>query len=119
MSRPTVTRTRLRPARLPDARGRSGRFVPEPLMAPTGVRAALPPDLAARLRALRGITTRPIRVGFGMGTPEPAAPAGALADGVLVGSALVAVAERHAGTAQLGPRVGDLVAALKAPLGRG
>ena len=82
----------------------------------TGARRELPEDLAQNLRALRTVTTRPICVGFGIGTPEQAALAGGLADGVIVGSAIVGLVERHAGTRELVPAVGDFIAALKAPL---
>ena len=69
----------------------------------TGARESLPADLAAtvararrsargRRRASDGIL--PIAVGFGISTPGAARRAAALADGVVVGSALVAVAER-------------------------
>lgn len=85
----------------------------------TGERAALPADLAQQLRALRAITTKPVCVGFGIGTPEHAAEVGRLADGVIVGSAIVRLIERHAGTPDLIPRVGDFIAALKAPLRAG
>ena len=82
----------------------------------TGERAALAPELAQQLRALRAITTKPVCVGFGIGTPEQAAEVGRVADGVIVGSAIVRLVERHGGTAELLPRVGDFIASLKAPL---
>jgi tryptophan synthase alpha chain len=82
----------------------------------TGARAELAPDLAGHLRALRGITTKPICVGFGIGTPEQARLVGDYADGVIVGSAVVSLVERHAGSPELVSRVGDFIAALKAPL---
>ena len=82
----------------------------------TGARRDLPADLAEHLRALRGITTKPICVGFGIGTPEQAALVGKAADGVIVGSAIVTLVERHAGSSALLTEVGDFIAALKAPL---
>jgi tryptophan synthase alpha chain len=82
----------------------------------TGEREALPPGLEAQVRALRLLTTKPICVGFGIGRPEQAAAVGRLADGVIVGSAIVRLIEERAGTADLVARVGDFVAALKAPL---
>ena len=62
---------------------------------PTGARAALPPDLARDRapRARGGAARLPVAVGFGIGTPEAARRAARLADGVVVGSALVAAAE--------------------------
>lgn len=82
----------------------------------TGTRSELPADLTANLRTLRGITTKPICVGFGISTPEQAALVGRDADGVIVGSAIVALVERHAASPDLLGTVGDFIAALKAPL---
>jgi tryptophan synthase alpha chain len=82
----------------------------------TGARAELPPDLTQHLRVLRGLTTKPICVGFGIGTAEQAALVGRVADGVIVGSAIVTLVERHAGSRELLSQVGDFIAALKAPL---
>lgn len=82
----------------------------------TGARRDLPPDLTEHLRALRTITTKPICVGFGIATPEHAALVGKVADGVIVGSAIVNLVERHAGSPRLLAEVGDFIAALKAPL---
>ncbi len=82
----------------------------------TGVRADLPPDLVALLRTLRGVTTKPVCVGFGISTPEQAEMVGRVADGVIVGSAIVHLVERHAGSAELVPEVGRFIASLKTPL---
>jgi tryptophan synthase alpha chain len=51
------------------------------------------------LREVRKVSDLPVCVGFGVSTAEHARHAGALADGVIVGSALVAAAER-AGTVE-------------------
>jgi tryptophan synthase alpha chain len=82
----------------------------------TGTRTELPSDLTANLRALRGITTKPVCVGFGISTPEQAGLVGQHADGVIVGSAIVALVERHAGSPDLLRTIGDFIASLKAPL---
>jgi tryptophan synthase alpha chain len=82
----------------------------------TGERRELPADLAAQVRTLRAATTKPVCVGFGISTPEQSASVGRLADGVVVGSAIVRTVEAHAGTAALVERVGEFIAALKAPL---
>lgn len=60
----------------------------------TGARAELPPDLANTVAALRQATALPICVGFGISRPEQAAAVARMADGVVVGSALVAAAGR-------------------------
>ena len=55
----------------------------------TGARHSLPGDLQAFVQRARAVTTIPLAVGFGITTPQQAADVGALADGVIVGSALV------------------------------
>jgi tryptophan synthase alpha chain len=55
----------------------------------TGSRQALPPDLAQLVGRIRRVTSTPVCVGFGVSTPEQAAEVARLADGVIVGSALV------------------------------
>jgi tryptophan synthase alpha chain len=55
----------------------------------TGVRDAVPPDLAAHLKRIREATALPVAVGFGIATPAQAGQAARLADGVVVGSAIV------------------------------
>jgi tryptophan synthase alpha chain len=82
----------------------------------TGARAELPTDLVQHLRVLRGLTTKPVCVGFGIGSPEQADLVGRFADGVIVGSAIVSLIERHVGSSELLREVGDFIAALKAPL---
>jgi tryptophan synthase alpha chain len=82
----------------------------------TGERAAVPDDLEAQVRALRLVTTKPICVGFGISRPEHAAAVGRLADGVIVGSAIVRVVEERAGAPSLVTDVGDVIASLKEPL---
>jgi len=82
----------------------------------TGERTELPPDLAAQVRALRLVTTKPVCVGFGIGRPEQAAAVGRLADGVVVGSAIVRAVEERLGSPSLVTEVGDFIATLKEPL---
>ena len=55
----------------------------------TGVREALPSELAAMLQTLRQQTTLPLAVGFGISRPEQVKELRGLADGVIVGSAVV------------------------------
>lgn len=55
----------------------------------TGARDRVPEDLEAQVRRVRGATTLPIAVGFGIGTAAQAAAAARWADGVVVGSALM------------------------------
>ena len=60
----------------------------------TGAREALSAGLAREVAALRAATDVPVAVGFGISTAEQAATVGRIADGVVVGSALVERLER-------------------------
>lgn len=53
-------------------------------------------EVADRLKAIRAHTRLPVGVGFGIGSPEAAAGVAALADAVIVGSALVRRMEEFA-----------------------
>ncbi len=55
----------------------------------TGARHQLAPEWRQHVRQLKLITTKPICVGFGISTPRQAAEVGRVADGVIVGSALI------------------------------
>jgi tryptophan synthase alpha chain len=55
----------------------------------TGERDALPEDLAREVKAARRRVSMPVAVGFGISSPEQAAAVARIADGVVVGSALV------------------------------
>jgi tryptophan synthase alpha chain len=55
----------------------------------TGARSELPPDLADFVRRVRACTDLPLAVGFGIATGAQAAAVAQIADGVIVGSALV------------------------------
>jgi tryptophan synthase alpha chain len=55
----------------------------------TGARRALPPDLAKFVERVRGVVDKPLAVGFGISTPDQASMVAGLADGVIIGSALI------------------------------
>jgi tryptophan synthase alpha chain len=59
----------------------------------TGARAELSPALAGLVDRSRRATDKPLYAGFGISTPEHAAAAAALADGIVVGSRALEVAE--------------------------
>ncbi|HEX9303931.1 MAG TPA: tryptophan synthase subunit alpha [Thermoanaerobaculia bacterium] len=62
----------------------------------TGIRDSFPADLRGTVaRARRAAGDLPVAVGFGISTPAAARLAARLADGVVVGSALVAAAEEN------------------------
>jgi tryptophan synthase alpha chain len=60
----------------------------------TGASRSLAADLADSVQRVRGATSLPVAVGFGISNAEQAAAVGRLADGVVVGSALVDVLGR-------------------------
>jgi tryptophan synthase alpha chain len=61
------------------------------------VRAIAAGDVATEVARLRGHTALPVTVGFGIKTPEQAATVGRFADGVVVGTAIVAKVAEAAG----------------------
>ncbi len=63
----------------------------------TGARTELPPGLAAFVARVRRHTDLPLAVGFGIGTGPQAAAVADIADGVIVGSALVKAAAQPDG----------------------
>ncbi|MDR7482284.1 MAG: tryptophan synthase subunit alpha [Armatimonadota bacterium] len=87
----------------------------------TGARTDLAGDVGALVGRLRRHTALPACVGFGISTPEHARQVASVADGVIVGSAVVALVEQHAAAA--GEALERFVRALRAgvdaaPVGR-
>jgi len=78
----------------------------------TGARDRLSPAFAGLVARARAVTDLPLYAGFGIATPEQAASAAKLADGVVVGSRAVEVAE--AGPEALREYVRSLRAAIDA-----
>jgi tryptophan synthase alpha chain len=77
----------------------------------TGARAELPEDLVERVREIRTAVGLPVAVGFGISTPEQARAVRRVAEGVVVGSALIkAIDEKGAEGAA------EFVAGLRAAL---
>ena len=79
----------------------------------TGAQAELAVNLAAEVAAVRASTPLPVAVGFGISTPEQAATVAGLANGVVVGSAVVDALERGG----VG-RAAELVRSLRAAIDR-
>jgi tryptophan synthase alpha chain len=76
----------------------------------TGARREVSPELAALVERTRAVTKAPLYAGFGISTPAHARAAAELADGVVVGSRAVEVAEE--GPRALRGYVGSLRVAL-------
>ncbi|MBI3609102.1 MAG: tryptophan synthase subunit alpha [Nitrospirae bacterium] len=82
----------------------------------TGITGASLTDLSevkTKLSAIRRITDQPIAVGFGISTPEQAGAVAGMADGVIVGSAIVRLIEEHMEDSDLPIRVAAFVKQLK------
>jgi tryptophan synthase alpha chain len=75
----------------------------------TGERAELPVELTDLVSRVRAATRLPVAVGFGVSTPEHAAGVATIADGVIVGSALV---RRQDDPVALSEFIGALVSAV-------
>jgi tryptophan synthase alpha chain len=63
----------------------------------TGARQSFHANLADFIGSVRARTATPLAVGFGISTPEQAAAIGRLADGVIVGSALINAVDQATG----------------------
>jgi tryptophan synthase alpha chain len=61
----------------------------------TGARTSIAADLDESVKRVRQATALPVAVGFGISTPEQARTVGGMADGVVVGSALVEILGRE------------------------
>ena len=80
----------------------------------TGVRSEIKTDLASIVEAIRRNTEIPCAIGFGISTPEQAARMAGLADGVIVGSAIVRLIEKYG--RQAPEHVGRYVKEMKAAI---
>jgi len=85
----------------------------------TGARADLAADLAERLGHIRGFTDLPLAVGFGVANSDHVAEVCGLADGAIVGSALVKVVEANVEAPDLAAKVEAFVAELARGTRRG
>jgi len=83
-------------------------------MGVTGVRGEMGGGLGATIAELRRETGAPLAVGFGIHSPEQAASVARIADGVIVGSAIVKIAAELGDAA--GPAIFEYVAKMKAAL---
>lgn len=81
----------------------------------TGARTEVATDIGMMVGQIRSTASLPVAVGFGISTPEQAAAVACLADGVVVGSALVKLFEQYSGD-ELIARVTDAVRSLKGAL---
>ena len=80
-------------------------------MGVTGMRSEIKTDLAAILEVVRGASSIPTAVGFGINTPKQAGEIAKITDGVIVGSAIVKIIEKHGENA--GSHIYDYVKSMK------
>ena len=77
----------------------------------TGTRSEIKTDLALIVDVARQHTSVPCAIGFGISTPEQAKKMSAISDGVIVGSAIIKLLEKHGTSAP--PYIGEFVRTMK------
>jgi tryptophan synthase alpha chain len=82
----------------------------------TGARRELGTELRSLIERLRARTDAPLVAGFGISTPAQASAAAELADGVIVGSALIARVSRAGGPDEAVGVAGDFVRSISAAI---
>lgn len=78
----------------------------------TGVRNEIKSDLTSIVKVIRENTNIPCAIGFGISTPEQAGAMSAIADGAIVGSAIIKLLAEYGQDAP--KHIGDYVRAMKA-----
>ena len=86
-------------------------------MGVTGIRSEINTDLTSITAAIRSVTQIPVAIGFGIHSPQQAEQMAKIADGVIVGSAIVKIAAEHG--AQTGPHIYRYVKEMKEAVIRG
>jgi tryptophan synthase alpha chain len=79
----------------------------------TGTAVPMPDDVRRDVKRLKGMTALPVAVGFGISTPAQAAAIAPLADGVVVGSALVRLIGDKGGNTDLIPAAASFAAEIR------
>lgn len=75
----------------------------------TGAQTSIATGIAEMVAHIKSTTDVPVCVGFGISNPEQAATVAAMADGVVVGSAIVKLIEKHGSSASVAQEVGAFV----------
>ena len=88
---PTTSTDRIKPIALSS----SGFIYYISLTGVTGVQSALPSKVSADLKRIKKMTDKPVCVGFGISTPEQVKAIARVADGVIVGSAIVKEIQKY------------------------
>lgn len=82
----------------------------------TGEQASLSEAAAPLAQRMRELTDLPLAIGFGISTPAQVAEVAKIADGVVVGSAIVKFIERHASDPNLAEKLEEFTRQLTAPI---
>ena len=75
----------------------------------TGAQISIATGIAEQVTLIRSATSVPVCVGFGISTPEQARAVAGMADGVVVGSAIVKLIGQNGAAPDLAARVGAFV----------
>ena len=82
----------------------------------TGARQILPGDILRHVQAVKRASQTPVCVGFGISTAEQVRALSRVADGVIVGSAIIKEIEKQTGKSTLVRQVSRMVQGLTSPL---
>jgi tryptophan synthase alpha chain len=80
-------------------------------MGVTGIRGKITTDLDSITKAIKSVSSVPLAIGFGIHTPAQASQMAKIADGIIVGSAIVKIAAEHGKEA--GPHIYRYVKEMK------
>ncbi len=80
-------------------------------MGVTGIRTQIKTDLKSILASIKEVTDVPAAIGFGIHNPEQAREMSRIADGVIVGSAIIKIIEKYGEEAA--PYIADYVQSMK------
>ncbi len=79
----------------------------------TGEQTSVSASVAPLVNRMRAVSSLPLAVGFGVSTPEQVAEIGRVAPGVVVGSAIMRLIEKHSDAPDLEKRVEEFARELK------
>jgi len=79
----------------------------------TGARKKLPKDIISQVKKIKRISKKPVCVGFGISSEKQIREISKIADGAIVGSAVIKVIEKNIGKSDLVKKVSNFVARLK------
>ena len=102
LAAPTSTKDRLKRI----ASGSRGFIYYVSLTGVTGARKRPPADIVENVKHIKRLTKKPVCVGFGVSSPAQAKRISRLADGVIVGSAVIKVIEKNLGKKDMAGKVG-------------